>query len=131
MKQTFKHQRPALWWALVIFILCTASFGEAEKSHHFFPGFDKLVHCGLFFVFAVLCSAGLIKKYDASFFTLATGIKIFAAAVLYGGTIELLQKYVFTWRDGDWADLFADSVGAGMAVFGTLVILYATANSKN
>jgi VanZ family protein len=43
----------------------------------------------------------------------------------YGGIIELLQHYLFTWRSGEWADLFADAVGAFMGLFSFLVIFKA------
>jgi VanZ family protein len=131
MKQLFKYQRPAVWWALFIFVMCSISFGSVAKSHLFFAGFDKLVHCGLFFVFSAFAGSGLIRQYGTRRFTLASGIKVFCFAILYGGLIELVQLYIFTWRSGEWADLFADAVGAGMGVFGILVTLYASANAKD
>src|SRR5476651_1788126 len=118
MKPFFKYQKPAAWWALFIFIMCSVSFSpKVTGAHLFFAGFDKLVHCGLFLVFSVFAGSGLMRQWGARRFTLASGIKVFVIAVLYGGIIELLQLYVFTWRSGEWADLFADSVGAGMGVF--------------
>jgi VanZ family protein len=129
--QVIKYQRPAIWWALFIFILCNISFGSVGQSHLFFPGFDKLTHCGLFFVLTAFVGSGFIRQYGNHQFTLLVGIKIFCISVLYGGIIELLQRYIFTWRGAEWADLFADSVGAGMAVFGILVTLYASANAKD
>lgn len=94
--------------------------GSVGESHLFFPGFDKLVHCGLFFVFTVLAANAHIRS--KSNISISTGLLLFIMAVAFGGLIELLQLYVFTWRDGDWSDLFADSVGAGMATFCILVI---------
>jgi len=55
---------------------------------------------------------------------------VFAIAILYGGSIELLQWKVFTWRDGDWNDLFADTVGASMGLFGVLITAAATDHDK-
>jgi len=127
MKPFLKYQKPTAWWAFFILIMCSISFASIGKSHLFFPGFDKLVHCGLFLVFSVFAGSGFIRQYSARRFTLTIGIKIFAIALLYGGIIELLQLYIFTWRSGEWADLFADSVGAGMGVFSILVTLYANA----
>lgn len=120
-----------MWWALFIFILCNISFGSVGKSHLFFPGFDKVTHCGLFFVQAAFLGGGFIRQYGTRHFTLMAGIKVFLLAVLYGGVIELLQRYVFTWRSGEWDDLFCDAVGAGMAIFGILVTLYASTNAKD
>lgn len=132
MKQLFKYQRPAAWWALFILLICNIAFSpKISNSHMFFLGFDKLVHCGLFFVFSVFAGAGLIRQYGARRFTFGTALKVFVVSLLFGGAIELLQLYVFTWRNGDWNDFFADSVGAGMGVFSTLVTLYASANAKD
>jgi hypothetical protein len=39
--------------------------------------------------------------------------------------------YIFTWRSGEWNDLFADSVGAGMATFSTLLLATALSDEKN
>lgn len=131
MAHFVKYQKLTLWWALFIFIVCNISFGSVGKSHLFFPGFDKLTHCGLFFVFSVLAGSGYIRQYGVRHFTLGAGIKIFLIAIIYGGIIELLQRYIFTWRSGEWDDLFADSVGAGMGIFGILVTLFASANAKD
>ena len=43
-----KYQRLTILWALFIFIICNADLGGVGKSSFFFPGFDKLTHCGLF-----------------------------------------------------------------------------------
>lgn len=131
MNNILKYQRPAIWWALVILILCDISFGSVSKSPLFFPGFDKLVHCGLFFVFSTFAGSGVIRQYGTRHFTLVAGLKVFAVAIIFGGIIELLQLYIFTWRSAEWDDLFADSVGAGMAVFCILVTLFATSNEKD
>lgn len=97
----------------------------------FFPGFDKLVHCGLFFVFAVFAASGYIRQFGARRFSFGMALKVFAITLFFGGLIEILQLYVFTWRDGNWDDFFADAVGAGMGVFSILVTLYASANAKD
>jgi VanZ family protein len=132
MKVFSKYQRPAFLWASLIFILCSVSFGSVgQNSHLFFPGFDKLVHCGLFFVLAVFMCNGSIRQYNAANFTIVSALKVFIVALCYGALIEVLQMFVFTWRSGEWPDLFSDSVGAGMGVFSTLVILYASANAKS
>lgn len=94
--------------------------GNVGESHLFFPGFDKLVHCGMFFVFTVFAANAHIRAKGN--ISIGMGLLLFLIAVAFGGIIELLQLYIFTWRDGDWADLFADSVGAGMATFCILVI---------
>lgn len=103
--------------------------GNIGESSLFFPGFDKLVHCGFFFVFVVFAENGLIRQNKNFVYTrvLITAI----IAIIFGGAIELLQQYVFTWRDGDWADLFADTVGIGMATFCIMVTYTAINHGKS
>ncbi|GAA4329972.1 hypothetical protein GCM10023149_34950 [Mucilaginibacter gynuensis] len=97
--------------------------GQATESKKFFPGFDKLVHCGLFFVFAVFCFNGKMRQQNATVLSYTTGIAITLAIIIFGGVIELLQLYVFTWRSADWNDLFADGVGTCMGAFSILITL--------
>lgn len=125
MFRRLKFQWPAFWWAVFIFTLCTVPMGSISQSPVFFAGFDKLVHCGLFFVLSVLLCAGYTMGNKSNFISLLQAIKGFFYPLLYGGLIELLQKYIFTWRSGEWADFFADSVGCGMAVFGVMLTIWA------
>lgn len=103
--------------------------GNIGESSLFFPGFDKLVHCGFFFVFVVFAENGLIRQNKNFVYTrvLITAV----IAMIFGGAIELLQQYVFIWRDGDWADLFADTVGIGMATFSIMVTYTAINHGKS
>lgn len=121
MNRRLKYQGPTILWALFVFIMCTIRLGKIEGSPLFFPGFDKLAHCGFFLLFVIFCSFGLIRQHNLSGFPFKYALLIFVIAVIYGGSIELLQWKVFTWRDGDWNDLFADSLGAGMGLFGVLI----------
>lgn len=125
MNNVLKYQRPALWWALFIFIMCTIKLGGVSQSPMFFAGFDKLTHCGLWFVLTTLLCSGLIRSNNQHNLSVLQSFCCLLIPFLYGGTIELLQAYVFTWRSGEWADLFADSVGTGMGVLGTLITTWA------
>jgi VanZ family protein len=121
MNRRLKYQGLTILWALFVFIMCTIKLGKVEGSPLFFPGFDKLVHCGFFLVFTVFYSFGIIRQHNYILFPFKYALLIFILAVAYGGTLELLQAYVFTWRDGNWDDLFADTVGAAMGVFSVLI----------
>ena len=123
----FKYYRPAILWALFILIICNIPMGEVGKSHLFFPGFDKLVHCGLFFVLAVLYCYGSIRKFKTRDLRIEIAMKNTIVLLSYGALIEVLQIYIFTWRSGEINDLFADTVGACMGIFGVLV----TTNAVN
>ena len=130
MRRIFKYQGLTLIWALFIFILCTIKMGGAGNAHIFFPGFDKLVHCGLFFVLAALMSSGIIRVNSRHNLTAGQQFLSLLIPVAFGGLIEILQAYVFIWRSGEWADLFSDAVGAGMAVFGVILIMWSQKHEK-
>src|ERR1035437_1819898 len=106
MKAIFKYYKPAILWTLFIFIMCSIKLGKVGDSPLFFPGFDKLVHCGFFFVLVVFYSSGLLRQQSQRSLSYKYTITITATAILYGGLIELLQFTVFTWRSGAWGDLF-------------------------
>ncbi|MEO7213519.1 VanZ family protein [Mucilaginibacter sp.] len=127
MGARIKPYWPAILWALFILVICSLPMGSIGSSHLFFPGFDKLTHCGLFFVLAVLYCYGSIRKFKIREVRIEIAIKNTIVLISYGALIEVLQLYIFTWRSGDTADLFADTVGACMGIFAVLV----TSNALN
>ncbi|MES2808787.1 MAG: VanZ family protein [Bacteroidota bacterium] len=130
MKALLKYQRLTILWALFIFTICNLNLGGVGKSSFFFEGFDKLTHCGLFFVLAVFYCNGYLRNNQQYTLTPFAAFVITFVVIVYGAVIELLQLYVFTWRGAEWADLFCDTVGAGMATFCILVITTAVKNVK-
>lgn len=130
MQAILKYYWPAILWALFVFTMCTIHLGSIAQSPLFFPGFDKLAHCGFFFVFVIFYSQGLVRKHKINLFSYKYAIAVVLVAVLYGYAIELLQKYVFTWRDFEWNDVFADSVGACMGMFSVLILSAAFYHEK-
>ena len=130
MRHILKYQGLTLIWALIIFTLCTIKMGGVASSPLFFAGFDKLVHCGLFFVLAVLMSSGVIRANTRHNLTPLQQFLSFVIPVLFGGLIEILQAYIFTWRSGEWSDLFADTVGASMAMFCVILTIWSQKYEK-
>ena len=130
MNTLLKNQRLTILWALFILILCNVDLGSVGESNLFFPGFDKLVHCGLFFVFVVLCVNGFIRQQLNRALAYKQALMITLVAIAFGALIELLQLTIFTWRSGNWADLFADTVGACMGIFSVLITINATEHVK-
>ncbi len=125
MKVLFKYYGPAILWAFFIFIMCAAKLGSITESPIFFPGFDKLVHCGFFFVLVVFYCNGLIRKLLPLPLSYKKIMTVTITAIIYGGIIELLQLTIFTWRSGEWDDLFADAVGASMGAFSVIITVNA------
>ena len=130
MKVTLKYYWPAILWALFILILCSIKLGEVSESPLFFPGFDKLVHCGLFFVMMVFITASYTRKHAPAVLSVKIIAILTVITIIYGGTIEILQKYIFTWRSGEWNDLFADVIGILMAAFSIFITLKAISYEK-
>lgn len=130
MKPVIRYYWPAILWALFILIMCSVKLGKVSDSPLFFSGFDKLVHCGFFFVMVVFSAAGYIRQQAARILPFGVLLLITTAAVAYGGLIELLQTYVFSWRNGDCSDFFADLIGALMAAFSILVTVKALSYDK-
>lgn len=122
MNNTLRYFWPAALWAIFIFVICNISLGKVGGSPLFFEGFDKFTHCGLFFVMTVLYCSGYLRKYNLTYLSAVKAIIITGAIILYGGVIEILQEYIFTWRSGDWTDLFADTVGTCMGIFSVIII---------
>lgn len=131
MKKSIKYQKLTILWAFFVFIMCSVNLGGVSDSPMFFPGFDKLTHCGFFFVLTVLWANGIIRQQNVRFLTYKSAAVILFWCLVYGGAIEILQLTVFTWRSGEWGDLFADMVGAGMAAFSILVIERALGHEKS
>jgi VanZ family protein len=125
MNGILKYQRLTLWWALFVFLLCTVKMGSVSQAPIFFPGFDKLTHCGLFFVLNVLVCQGMLRNGSLRNLNIALSFFSLLIPITFGAAIEVLQTYMFTWRSGEWADLFADSVGTAMGLFSVLVTLWA------
>jgi VanZ family protein len=130
MKSIFKYYWPAILWALFVFTMCTVNLGSVGHSPMFFPGFDKLTHCGFMFVLVVLYSFGLIKQQSPPTLSYKTIAFITAVAIFYGGLIEILQLTIFTWRSGEWNDFFADSLGACMGAFSVIITVKAMEYEK-
>jgi VanZ family protein len=130
MKLMIKYHGLTILWALFVLVICNINMGGVGHSSLFFPGFDKLTHCGLFFVLVVFYSNGHIRQQNRQRLTYKAALIITLFCIVFGGVIELLQLYVFTWRGAEWADLFADSVGACMATFSILITQHAVKHEK-
>jgi VanZ family protein len=112
---------PVILWALLILLLT----GLPGKYFPVVPSVwdllepDKIVHLLIFFVFTILLTYGLIRYYSVNitsgfFISIAIG-----TGIVYGGISELLQAYIFVWRQASIYDFIADSAGcfAGYLLF--------------
>ncbi|TAE41162.1 MAG: VanZ family protein [Sphingobacteriales bacterium] len=121
MVKHLKSQLPSILWALLVFTLCNMPINNMGNTFSYFEGFDKLVHLGFFFVLAVLIFWGRINSLKN--YHLISDLTIAVLVTFcFGSGIELLQWKVFTYRSGDWWDLFADMLGVAMAIFAYILL---------
>lgn len=116
-----KHYIWAILWAVVVLILCNIP-SENTDGIPKFPGIDKLVHTGFFFVLTVLLYFGAIRESGTSRTSVGISVRVIALSVLFALLTEYLQWKVFTYRSAEAWDLFADAVGTGMGVFAYLLL---------
>lgn len=101
----FRPLRLALFAALIVAISWLALSPAPPKTMNL--GWDKLNHLVAFA--ALMFSARLAWPQRPA------GWQLFAALLVYGGAIELLQTLV-PGRDGDWPDMLADALGLGIGL---------------
>ncbi|RDC57101.1 glycine cleavage system protein H [Pedobacter chinensis] len=132
MYKALKQQKWAIFWTIIILVLCNIEMPESDgKSGFFFTGFDKLAHLGFFFVLSVLLFYGKIKYQHNYGFRTLTIFKIILINAFIGGGIELLQWQVFTYRSAEWWDFGCDMLGAFMAVFSYILLHKLNFDEKN
>jgi len=113
----FYYWLPVLAYCLLIFV--QSSYPSFEKTPDL-PFMDKQLHfiayavLGILFFRAIRISSTCTKH-------LTIVVLAIAASSLYGATDELHQSFVVA-RDGDWADVLADTVGSivGVLIFDKL-----------
>ncbi|MFD2537864.1 VanZ family protein [Sphingobacterium chuzhouense] len=107
-------------WAIVWGIMMLLLMGMPSDDMPgvgFFEGFDKMAHCGFFFVFTALLLLGSISPASGNPSKIKTIIVTFLIASIFAFGTEAIQYYLSTGRQADWWDIFADYVGIGMALF--------------
>ena len=122
MFNTIKFQWPALFWSVVVLILCNMPQEDIPGNALFFEGFDKMAHLGFFFILTVLLFFGKINQQNSYDYRILTIIKILLITASLGGGIEILQWKVFTYRSAEWWDFTADMFGVGMGIFSYLLL---------
>lgn len=123
MYKALKQQKWAIFWAIIILVLCNIKLPESDGGQSFFfDGFDKMAHLGFFFVLTTLLFYGKITFQHNFAFRTLTVFKILLINAIIGGGIELLQWKVFIYRSAEWWDFACDMIGACMAVFSYVLL---------
>lgn len=127
-----KHYLWAVIWGIfVLFLIVTPVNIDANRLSRFtFPGIDKLVHTGIFFVFTVLLLFASLKN-DRSLRLISFPIVlIIIVSSTFAISTELIQEYLTTYRSFELFDIFADHIGIGMAYFSYLLFIIAARETK-
>lgn len=127
--QELRYQSWAIFWTMIILVLCNMKMPASSGSGIFFVGFDKLVHLGFFYVLTIFLFYGKIRHQHNYSFRSLTIFKIIIIGALLGGGIELLQWKIFTYRSAEWWDFGCDMIGVFMGVF-SFVLLHRSNYNK-
>jgi hypothetical protein len=109
---------PAIvWFLLVLVLICLPGDDIPDAGWLSIVDFDKIVHGGLFggmvFLFCLPYKNATFEKSAKQHIF----IKITIAAIIWGLTTELIQKYFIPGRQYDLLDWAADSFGAILSFF--------------
>jgi len=110
-------------WTIVMIILMGAPSDSLPLKPLFF-GFDKLAHCGTFYVFTVLYFHGYIVHTKRRGSKIRSIIYAFFLGSLMAFGTEAIQLYYSSGRVADWWDIFADYMGIGMAILSYMLFYY-------
>ncbi|SKB71918.1 hypothetical protein SAMN05660841_02025 [Sphingobacterium nematocida] len=106
-----------VWAILMLTILLLPSRSFEVDSVTFYEGFDKMVHCGIFFILCILLYWESILKSKRSVNKWLSITKVVISTVIFAFVTEAAQQYLSPTRTADLWDIFADITGIGMATF--------------
>lgn len=116
----FRHNRPGLVWAGIIFVLSSITpppLRIPDIFDLFSP--DKVAHFFFYAVLTVLFVTGFMKMTPSTWLGKRPLALAFWISCLYGGLIELHQGYILSHRTADPADFVANCIGG---LLGLLVV---------
>lgn len=120
MKMLIRYTFLPLFVGLLIFVAtCLLTPSQMPEMPKGVP-WDKLVHFGMFFLLSAVALVDYYRLHKGAPSLVRWILWGFIIPVIYGGAIELVQKYFFPLRSGEWNDWFADILGALVA---TLIVI--------
>ena len=124
-KIPFKKFIPGIAWFFIVAILTLMPGNDVPKVGWLdsIPNFDKVVHAGLFGGLTFLFYLPYFKSSFSHQQKINYLIRITLAAIVWGITVEFIQKYFIPGRDFDLLDWAADSLGALIACWLCVKIL--------
>lgn len=92
---------------------------------------DKVAHFCMFFLLSAVSLFDYYKMHESQPSIFRWVLWGFLIPVIYGGGIELLQKYIFTSRSAEWGDWIADILGSLTAAIFAIIYLQKRNKSRN
>lgn len=116
LRSYLKYNWPSIFWAAFILVICMMPGRHIPKIT--IPHFDKIVHTGIYIIFALLAYYGWTRQSGFQNLHSNTLIKIIILLSIYGFTIEVIQETLTTDRHFEWLDELANASGS---VIGALI----------
>ncbi len=117
-KILFKKFLPGTAWFFMVGVLTLMPGKDVpEVSWLEIKNFDKFVHAVLFGGLTLLFCIPYFKAHFTLQQKVNSFIRIALAAIVWGITVEVIQKYFIPGRDFELLDWAADSVGALVALW--------------
>ncbi len=109
---------PGIAWFFVVLVLCCIPGEDLPKVDNWMIeiSYDKLIHVGIFALLAFLFMQPVVKSTLSKKEKWHYCIKLALAAVVWGYTIEVIQKFFIPGRSYDLMDWLSDSIGALVAL---------------
>ncbi|MCQ2973669.1 MAG: VanZ family protein [Bacteroidales bacterium] len=110
MTEKIKKYKLSIIWAIIMMIGCTYHFTEDTTPKLQIPYLDKIIHFGIFEILSFLI------MFEKKVFNQTKIIKTMIICGLYGGIIEIIQKFL-PYRGCELNDLIADIIGTIAGIF--------------
>lgn len=107
------------WAFLLLYLSIAQRSGLPSLFFLQFKYADKVLHACFYMIF------GILLLYTFKEQTRYPYIISFIGAFAYSSLMEILQKYIFTHRSAEWADIGANMIGI---IFGLLICRYLLLN---
>ncbi|MFO8147952.1 MAG: VanZ family protein [Bacteroidota bacterium] len=104
----------AIGYTLVLTIASLIQLGDLSVGA--FSPTDKMLHLGASFVLAFVWMLFYLLKMEQKHNYIPAFIVISVLVIIFGMLIEVLQGALTTYRQPDWADVVANSIGVLIAL---------------
>jgi VanZ family protein len=111
----FSYYRSAFVFLLILFASIIPASEVQKVTFFYIPNFDKLVHLGMYFCFSFLLIYDTIKA-KLGFSNKKIFLLSAITALIYGGSLEIVQGALTSSRSADIIDFLFNAIGVLLAV---------------